>query len=108
MKSVDMGMSGSLELRKAFGLLTEMELVVAESRKVCQTGRCPLLSIVRAQAKREKTPAPEPGRNLTPANYRERGGFARAAYRREIRQSTEGGFSLFSSGPAARRPAPFR
>lgn len=29
------------ELRKALGLLTEMELVVAELGKVCQTGRCP-------------------------------------------------------------------
>src|SRR5258708_1879500 len=94
------------ELRKAFGLLTEMELVVSELAEVCQTGRCPLLSIVRAQAKREKTPRPEPGRNSTPANYRRRGGFASACRRNVIQQSTESAFSLFRNDPAAPRPAP--
>ena len=94
------------ELRKAMGLLTEMELVVAEFGKVCQTGRYPLLSIVQARGKREKTPEPELGRNSTPANYRKRGGFARASTRSEIRQSSMRGFSLFAGARAAPRPAP--
>jgi hypothetical protein len=63
------------ELRKALGLLTEMELVVAETGKVCQTSRCPLLSVVRARAKKETYFRPSPDGWLTPRKLLKRRGF---------------------------------
>lgn len=96
------------ELRKAPGLLAEMELVVAECRKVCQTGRCPLLPIVQARRKREKRSTSEPGRFEAPLTYRSGGGFTRAPRRREIQQSSERGFSLFSGAVVASHPTNYR
>jgi hypothetical protein len=94
------------EVRESLGLLAEMELVVAEFGKVCQTGRYPLLSIVPARTKREKRVSARARTDSAPANYRKRGGFATAPPRCRIQQSTSWGFSLFAGARAAPRPAP--